>query len=128
MNNVVHFEIPAEDLARAKKFYKSVFGWGLEDVPNMEYVMVRTTEVDEKTRMPKHPGSINGGMMKRGGTFKAPALTIDVEDIDKAVEKAVKAGGKLVKEKQPVMDMGWIAYITDTEGNVTGVWQTAKKS
>jgi predicted enzyme related to lactoylglutathione lyase len=100
MNEVVHFEIPADDMARAKKFYASVFGWKLEDVPGMDYTMARTTEVDEQTRMPKHPGSINGGMMKRGGAFRNTTLTVDVGDIDKAVERIVKAGGKLAKEKQ----------------------------
>jgi uncharacterized protein len=127
MNNVVHFEIPAEDMTRAKKFYSGVFGWKLEDVPGMEYAMVHATEVDPTTRMPKTPGSINGGMMKRSGAFKAPALTIDVEDIDKALQKIEKAGGKVVKAKDKVMDMGWIAYFIDTEGNVTGVWQNIKQ-
>jgi len=27
MDKVVHFEIPVEELERAQKFYKSVFGW-----------------------------------------------------------------------------------------------------
>lgn len=126
MDKVVHFEIPIEDMDRAKKFYAGVFGWKLEDVPGMNYTMVSTVEVDDKTRMPKQSGAINGGMMKKGGAFKAPALTIDVADIDKALQKIEKAGGKVVKPKDKVMDMGWIAYFSDTEGNVTGVWQTAK--
>ncbi len=29
MDRVVHFEIPADDLERAKKFYGSIFGWEL---------------------------------------------------------------------------------------------------
>jgi uncharacterized protein len=128
MNKVVHFEIPADDMARAKKFYSSVFGWKLEDVPGMDYTMAGTVAVDEKTRMPKQPGAINGGMMKRGGHFKATTLTIDVGNIDKTVHKIEKAGGKLKKEKQKVMDMGWIAYIEDPEGNLVGLWETAKKS
>jgi uncharacterized protein len=127
MNEVVHFEIPADDMARAKKFYSSVFGWKLEDVPGMDYTMASTIEVDEKTRMPKRPGAINGGMMKRGGTFKATTLTVDVGNIDNAMQKIIAAGGKLAKEKQKVMDMGWIAYAQDSEGNVVGLWETIKK-
>jgi predicted enzyme related to lactoylglutathione lyase len=128
MDKVVHFEIPADDLARAKKFYSSVFGWKTEDVPGMEYAMARTVAVDEKTRMPKESGAINGGMMKRIAAVKAPVVTINVDDIDKAMEKVVKAGGKVVTEKQKVMDMGWNAYVKDSEGNVIGVWQNARKS
>lgn len=127
MDSVVHFEIPADDLARAKKFYSTVFGWKTEDVPGMEYAMARTTEVDAKTRMPSKPGSINGGMMKRMGKVKAPIVTINVDNIDKAMEKVTKAGGKIIMEKQKVMDMGWNGYVQDTEGNVIGVWQNARK-
>jgi uncharacterized protein len=128
MNEVVHFEIPADDMTRAKKFYSSVFGWKLEDVPGMNYTMASTIEVDEKTRMPKRPGAINGGMMKKEGAFKTTTLTVDVGNIDEAVERIKKAGGKLAKEKQSVMDMGFIAYVEDTEGNIVGLWETAKKA
>ena len=31
MRKVVHFEIPADDLERAKSFYGSIFGWDLQD-------------------------------------------------------------------------------------------------
>jgi predicted enzyme related to lactoylglutathione lyase len=64
MGKVVHFEIPADNLARAKKFYSTVFGWNLNEIPEMEYTMVRTAESDENG-MPKEPGAINGGMLQR---------------------------------------------------------------
>lgn len=32
MDKIVHFEIPADDIARAKEFYGSTFGWELEDM------------------------------------------------------------------------------------------------
>lgn len=68
MDKVVHFEIPVDDLDRAKKFYSSIFGWELQYYQfagGMTYTGVRTVPVDEKTYMPKEPGAINGGMMKR---------------------------------------------------------------
>ena len=33
MGKVVHFEIPADDLSRAKKFYSTVFSWKMNDMP-----------------------------------------------------------------------------------------------
>ena len=33
MNKVQHFEIPADDISRAYKFYKDVFGWKEEEYP-----------------------------------------------------------------------------------------------
>ena len=34
---VVHFEIPADDVARAQEFYGSVFDWNINSMPGMEY-------------------------------------------------------------------------------------------
>ncbi len=122
MNRVVHFEVPAGDLDRAKKFYSNVFGWQIMDMPEMSYVIVTTTDSDEKG--PKNPGAINGGMMKRG-SIKNPVITIEVPDIDSQLKKIEEAGGKVVAPKIAVGDMGFSAYIMDTEGNVMGLWQNA---
>ena len=124
MDSVVHFEIPADDTKRASKFYKDAFGWSMEQFPPMEYWMVQTTEVGED-RVPKKPGSINGGMGKRGGALKSTVVTIAVDDIDKSLAKIEKLGGKTVQKKQPVGDMGFTAYFKDSEGNVVGLWQNA---
>ena len=53
MRKVVHFEIPADDLDRAKNFYGLVFGWDLQTMPmpgGGEYTSVMTTAVDEQTQ------------------------------------------------------------------------------
>jgi predicted enzyme related to lactoylglutathione lyase len=126
MGKVVHFEIPADDLSRAKKFYGSVFGWKMNEVPQMEYVMLGTTESDENG-MPRQPGAINGGMLKRQDPVRHPVVTIDVESIDDALAKVKKNGGQVVREKLPVGDMGFTAYFSDSEGNVIGLWQNPSK-
>ncbi|MBI5389783.1 hypothetical protein HZB01_05395 [Candidatus Woesearchaeota archaeon] len=63
---IVHFEIPADNVKRAKKFYEKIFGWEITrySFPGGGYWIVRTTEVD-KDRMPKRVGAINGGLMQR---------------------------------------------------------------
>ncbi len=125
MDSVVHFEIPADDLPRAKKFYRETFGWHVEEMPTMNYVMATTTEVDKEKHMPKTPGAINGGMLTRSNTVPAPSLAINVKDLDAAVEKVKSAGGSIVKGKVAVGNMGFIAYFKDTEGNVLSLWQNA---
>ncbi len=40
MDKVVHFEIPAEDMARAKKFYLSVFNWEMNSIPDLDYTII----------------------------------------------------------------------------------------
>ncbi len=123
MQSVVHFEIPADDMERAQKFYTESFGWNVNYMPEMNYAIVSTTESDEQTGAPKKPGAINGGMLKRQEPIKNPVITINVESIDEAHKKIEAAGGKVIREKMPVGDMGFASYFTDTEGNVLGLWE-----
>lgn len=125
MNSVVHFEIPADDLKRAESFYSQTFGWKVNLMPEFNYAMVTTTEVDAQS-MPKKPGAINGGMLKRQSPVEKIVITIDVENIDDALAKIETDGGKTVRGKMPVGDMGFAAYFTDTEGNIVGLWEDKK--
>lgn len=126
MDKVVHFEIPAGDLERAKGFYKDVFDWKVEDVKDMEYTMLYTTEVDDKY-MAKEPGAINGGMWKREKGDEKPVLVINVASVDDYVKKIEEKGGKIVTPKMAVGDMGYYAKFSDPEGNVLGIWENMKK-
>lgn len=127
MDKVVHFEIPADDVERAQKFYKSVFGWGINRAPGMDYTLITTTPIDKKSMLPKEPGAINGGMMTRQGEVKSPVITINVRDADAALREIEKAGGKTVMKKMKVGEIGYAAYFKDTEGNILGLWQNAKQ-
>ncbi|HET9724017.1 MAG TPA: VOC family protein [Actinomycetota bacterium] len=124
MDKIVHFEIPVDDLARAKDFYGSTFGWGLEDAQGMPYTLVRTVAVDEK-QMPTEPGAINGGMMQRSLDVSSPVLTIEVASVGDALERIEGAGGSVVQPRQEIPGMGAFAYFRDTEGNTLGLWETA---
>ncbi|GAA5134105.1 VOC family protein [Pseudonocardia adelaidensis] len=125
MRSVVHFEIPADDVARAKEFYGSVFGWQVQDMPDMDYTIVQTTEVDEATQMPTAAGAINGGLLRRSAETPSPVLTIDVESVDRALEQVEAAGGKVVRPRSEIPGMGAFAYFTDPEGNTLGLWENA---
>lgn len=129
MDKVQHFEIPASDVARARKFYEKVFGWKTMEFPmaGMEYVGLHTGPVDEKNVW-QEPGFINGGMFQRSAQFpiQGPTIAITVADIDAALEKVKAAGGIVAMEKTAICDMGLYAYVKDPEGNVIGVWQNLK--
>jgi uncharacterized protein len=126
MGKVVHFEIPAEDIDRAKNFYGSVFGWQLQTtpMPGGEYTTVVTTPIDEQTQLPTEPGAINGGMMQRTETTPSPVITIDVAAIDDALQQVEASGGSTVTPRTPIPGMGAFAYFKDPEGNVLGLWET----
>lgn len=122
MDKVVHFEIPADNLNRARKFYSNVFGWKMNITPGIDYTLVGTVDTDDRG-MPKTAGAINGGILKRQKPVKSPVITINVADIDKAAERVEEGGGKVIRKKAKVGEIGYAAYIRDTEGNVIGLWQ-----
>jgi predicted enzyme related to lactoylglutathione lyase len=127
MSKVVHFEIPADDLDRARSFYGRVFGWRIDTMSmpgGGDYTSLTTTAVDEKTMTPTEPGAINGGMTQRSETTPAPIITIDVEDIDAALAQIEAAGGKAVTSRTAIPGMGAYGYFRDSEGNVMGLWET----
>ena len=121
---VVHFEIPADDVGRAREFYRAAFGWEVSPVPDMDYTMLTTTPAGDDG-MPLEAGSINGGMFKREAQLSNPIVTIDVADIDESLATIGGLGGTTVLAKQAVGDMGFAAYFKDSEGNLMGLWQTA---
>ena len=121
---VVHFEVPFDDADRAREFYREVFGWQIQPMPEMDYNMVSTGPVSDQG-MPSEPGYIGGGMMQRQAPYTSPVLTLEVDDIDATIVAVEKQGGAAVGEKMAVGDMGFAAYFTDSEGNVMGLWQNA---
>ena len=123
MDKVVHFEIPFDDKARAMKFYSECFGWKLMDMPEMQYVMASSVEVDEM-QMPKEPGAINGGLFQRPQEAPNPTIYVGVQSVEAAIKKVSAAGGKVVTPRTPIPGMGAFARVADTEGNVIGLFES----
>jgi uncharacterized protein len=123
MDKIVHFEIPTDDLDRAKAFYGSTFGWDLQTIEDLDYTIVTTTPIDEQTQLPTEPGGINGGMMKRSADTTTPVLTVGVDAVDDALKRVESAGGSVVQPRTEIPGMGAFAYFKDTEGNVLGLWE-----
>ena len=124
---VVHFEVPFDDGDRARGFYKEIFGWQLQEMPEMGGYTLVTSGPSGDTG-PTEPGFINGGMLSRDqAATPGPVIVVDVEDIDESLEKVGGQGGSTVVGKTPVGDMGFAAYFKDPEGNVIGLWETARQ-
>jgi uncharacterized protein len=94
MPTIVHFDIPADDPERAKKFYSDLFGWKIEKwsesgAGDMEYWMVTTT-------YEKGNKGIDGGIMKRQNPQHQVTNSIDVKSVDEYSSKVQQLGGKVV--------------------------------
>ena len=121
---VVHFEVPFDDADRARGFYRDVFDWQIQPMPEMNYNMVSTGPSSDQG-MPAEPGYIGCGMMQREAPVNVPVITLAVDDIDATFIAIEKNGGKPLGEKMAVADMGFAAYFNDSEGNLMGLWQNA---
>jgi predicted enzyme related to lactoylglutathione lyase len=118
-HTIIHFEIPADDVEKAKRFYEQVFGWKIVNVPQMDYSVIHTVPTDEKGML-KEPG-VNGGLYKRTDSKQVPINYIHVESVDEYIEKVVQYGGKILAPKQYIPHVGDIAWATDPEGNPFGL-------
>ena len=128
MDKVVHFEIPVDDVARAKEFYGTIFEWDLQDADmggGVSYTTLGTVPVDEQM-MPKEPGAINGGFTSRSSETPAPVITIQVGSIDEALKKVDAGGGSTIPARTEIPEMGAFAYFKDSEGNTMGLWESLR--
>jgi len=123
-NAIMHFEIPADDVERAKTFYKKVFGWKFESYPTSpgedEYFMVMAKDGEN---------GINGGLMKRKMPGQPFANYVTVDSIDQMLSAAQASGARTALPKQEIGGgMGWIAAFLDPENNLIGLHQVGPKA
>ncbi len=114
-----YFEIQADDVERAKKFYAQVFGWTYEKMEGVsaEYWLIE-------------PGELAGGILQRpanrpemGHGTNAFVCSFMVDDFDQTAEIIQKLGGIVALSKLAVPGVCWQGYFLDTEGNTFGIFQ-----
>ena len=121
MNPIQHFEIPADDFNRAKKFYNNLFGWKFEGFDSEDktfhYDSITIDSEDGK-------GLLNGGLHKRQDSSSQIIIYITVSSLDGYSNKIKENGGEILVPKTAVPKMGYFAHCKDTENNVFGIWET----
>lgn len=134
MNRVVHFEIQADDLDRAQKFYEEVFDWKFQ-ITGPEFgnyrIIITGPGPDEMAKGVKMEEiGINGGLMKRnaplpedGKSPNAYTCIVTVDNIEIYMKKAETAGAKPQTDLMDVPTIGKLRYYKDTEGNIFGMMQ-----
>lgn len=123
VGRVGHFEIHADEPDRCIQFYQAVFGWQFSRWEGpIEYWLITTG--------PDNVPGINGGLMRRQGPspsmgqpVNSYVCSIIVENIDQSLTAAQAHGATLVVPKMAIPNVGWLAYIVDSEGNIVGVMQ-----
>lgn len=108
---LVHFELPAEDTARAQKFYEDLFGWSFQSWEGpVEYRMTDGLE----------PG---GAIYRSQEGERDPIVYFETEDIDATIGRIRELGGE-AEDKMPIPTIGWMTRAKDTEGNSISLFQS----
>lgn len=120
MSRIVHFEIPANDPKKMIDFFVRVFDWRFKQFGQSEYWIIETGEHEEK--------GINGAMMKKVHPQQPLTHDIQVDNIDEAIKLIESHGGAMIVPKTELPGVGWRAFFKDPEGNLHGLWQSAKSN
>jgi uncharacterized protein len=114
MTNAINwFEIPVTDFTRAKKFYETLYGTEIMEMPfpNGKYGM-----------LPADMQNGVGGGIVQGEGFEPSAKGTIVylnggDDLSTPLSKVESAGGKILMPKTTIGANGFMAHFLDTEGN-----------
>jgi uncharacterized protein len=116
-NPVGWFEIYVQDMPRAKAFYTAVFGTEFQDLQSPELEMwAFPMQLDAE-------GSA-GALVRMAGFPSGGNSTIvyfTCEDCAVEQQRAADNGGKVSKPKFPIGEYGFIALVTDPDGNMIGL-------
>lgn len=121
INPVNWFEIPVNDMDRAKKFYEEVF-----------QIDITLNELGNLTMgwFPfdhEKPGS-TGTLIKAETyvpSYEGTMVYFSVGEINEVVPRIKPAGGKIINEKMSIGEHGFVAHFEDSEGNRVALHQSA---
>lgn len=119
-NPVGWFEIYVDDIERAKAFYQTVFAVELENlgVPKESNMEMWSFGSDMEQY------GATGALVKMAGCSAGGNSTMvyfSCEDCSLEQSRVVAAGGGVAQEKMSIGEYGFIAMVTDTEGNMIGL-------
>jgi uncharacterized protein len=109
-----YIELMVSDLAEAKAFYGSAFGWTFNDY-GPAYAGIRS---------PDGEGEVGGLNPARGPQRGGPLVLLYSDDLDGSVSAVEAAGGEVV-EGPYEFPGGRRFHFTDPSGNELGVWAPA---
>jgi len=124
---VAHFSINADDVARARTFYETVFGWKFHAWGPPGFYMIEMIPPD--VIPPPLLGSLQGRRELVSGV-KAHGFecTIAIVDIDATILAIEGAGGEIVMPRCTLPSIGHLCFFQDPEGNLVGAMQYDSKA
>jgi len=122
MPTIVHFDLPADNVDRAKKFYEKLFEWKFNQVPMpTPFFLIETKDLNG------NPG-VGAGMGERKLPEQRTMNYIGVLSVEEYITKVKKLGGNIIMQRTAVAGWGYLAICVDTENNNFGLWQEDKNA
>ena len=110
-------ELATSDGAAAKKFYTSLFGWEIDDVPGGGGVYSLLKKKGKDAAALYELGPQQKGVPPHWNSY------VSVASADDAATKAKRLGGTVIMEPFDVMEHGRMAVVQDPAGAAFSLWQ-----
>jgi predicted enzyme related to lactoylglutathione lyase len=111
MSRVVHFEFTTPEPEKDVEFFSAVFGWSINRWGEERYWLVDTGE----------GVGINGAIMPMNSPNQPRTIdTIEIDDLDATMEKALAAGATVAMDVQVMPGVGRVAYFMSPTGILFG--------
>ena len=112
---ITHIEFPADDPARASRFYSELFGWELSEMPGFENYFLFSFGAIERA---------GGAIGKRNeSTGDKLRVYVEVDSIDPVLARVPGLGGKVTTARTEIPGQGWYAVVEDSEGTEIGLYE-----
>lgn len=111
--DITHIDIPVSNTQAATRFYGTLFGWDINEVPGFEGYPMWSA-----------PNKISGGgLAPRSEGFTAPRSYVEVDSIDDVLAQVTQLGGEVRMARTPIDATSWWASFVDPDGNVIGLFE-----
>ena len=103
---IIHVEFSANDREAAGEFYAKLFGWKIQQLPEMNYATFDS-------------GSVGGGLNPVQEDYPAGTVMVYVQtdDVNATLAQVEALGGKTIVPKSEIPGVGWFAIFSDPTGN-----------
>ena len=111
-NLIAHIEIPSTNLNTTTDFYEKIFDWKFKPF-GRGYLLYNT----------HNQLTIGLRKVEKVLTGDTTIFHIRIDNIDTVLEKTVKEGGSIFREKTVIPAKGYYALLKDPDGNIIGLYQ-----
>jgi predicted enzyme related to lactoylglutathione lyase len=113
---IVHIEFSTQNCEATGNFYSNLFGWKVQQMPEMNYAMWEA------------PGGLGGGFNPVGDNNPAGTVLVYVgtDDIEASLTKAQSLGAKVLAHKTEIPNFGWFGIFLDPDGNQVALYTALK--